>query len=602
MDVARIDNNKWAVGVRGFNDRFNGKLLVQVDGRTVYNPLSSGVYWDAVDYPLEDIERIEIIRGPGASVWGANAVNGVINIITRPAADTQGTLFSGGAGTEERGFGTLRYGGGTRDAAWRAYAKAFTRDHQFSLSGESPDDWSGASGGFRFDRSINERDAVTLQGDLLRSIAQRKDFRPLPIAPFSFVNVEDERTRASNLLTRWSRTLDAAANWSLQMYWDRFDREGGNGFVDLRWDTFDVDFQQQLPLGARQTVTYGVGYRYIDALLGPSARDSGFAVSFAPAGRHTQLVSAFMQDQITLLKDTLKLTIGSKFEHNDHTGFEVQPTARLLWIPTVRHSAWAAVSRAVRTPTLSEDAIGSRQLPSFPPAFGGAPLFARLSDSPDFESEELVAYELGFRTQASDMFSVDTAAFYNDYNKLRVAVPGTVVPGAVPGTFDLPLTFQNRMSAETYGVELAANWRPAEFWRLNATYTLLEMHLHADASLPTGVIASSEAPERQNPQQQLSLHSSWNLPHNVELDLTSRFVDRLTAFTPVVDDYLALDARLAWQPSWNLGGRGIGNLELALVGRNLLDNRHAESGTAPLLSSLLVEIERAIHGTVTIDW
>src|SRR5213593_4240280 len=297
MDVARIDNNKWAISARGFNDRFNGKLLVQVDGRTVYNPLSSGVYWDAVDYPLEDIERIEIIRGPGASVWGANAVNGVINIITKPAKESQGGLISGGGGTEEHGFGAFRSGGRIgNDTYYRVYGVGLSRDKQFALSGDSHDSWWRASGGLRLDWQKSVRDGFTFQGDFGNSVAERKDFRPAAAAPFSITNVENEVTHSGNVLARWSHKNGSDSSWVVQAYWDRFEREGDNGFVDLRFDTFDVDLQHELPLHERQKVIYGAGYRYIDAFLGPSTGDNGFAVSFPPPRRHPQLVSAFVQD------------------------------------------------------------------------------------------------------------------------------------------------------------------------------------------------------------------------------------------------------------------------------------------------------------------
>jgi iron complex outermembrane recepter protein len=588
MDVARIDNNKWAVSARGLNDRFNGKLLVQVDGRTVYNPLSSGVFWDAVDYPLEDIERIEVIRGPGASVWGANAVNGIINIITKSAKETQGGLISGGGGTEEPSFGTFHYGGKIGNHLYyRVYGKGFKRDKQFALSGDSHDDWWGASGGVRLEWQMSERDSVTLQGDFVKDVAQRKDFRPTVAAPFSLTNVENEATHAGNVLARWGHQRGNGSSWTLQAYWDRFERKGNNGFVDLRWDTYDVDFQHQLPLSGRQKIVYGVAYRYIDAFLGPSTGDNGFAVSFPPPHRHPQLFSAFVQDQITLVEDKFSLTLGSKVEHNDFTGFEYQPTVRLLWTPTRRQTVWAAVSRAVRTPTLSEDGIATRQTPSFPPALRGAPLFGRLRNSTDFKSEELLAYELGYRAQATDKFSVDLASFYNVYDNLRVVVPGTATPGAGPGTFDLPLNFQNRMKGETYGVELAATWQLTDWWRLYGTYTFLRMNLHRDA----GLAASAEVAEGQSPQHQVYLRSSWNLPRHVEFDLIGRFVDRLPGFGPVVESYPSLDARLSWRPRRNL--------EFAVVGQNLLDNHHAESGTVPLLKSLLVEIQRSVYGKAT---
>jgi iron complex outermembrane receptor protein len=416
-------------------------------------------------------------------------------------------------------------------------------------------------------------------------------------APFVFTNIETEVTHADNILTRWSHQLDRGSSWTLQAYWDHFDREGDRGFVDLRWDTFDVDFQHHFPLGERQKIIWGLGYRYIDAFLGPSISDGGFGVSFPPTpDRHPQLFSTFVQYQIALVKDQFSLTLGSKFEHNDFTGFEYQPTARVLWTPWTRQSFWAAVSRAVRTPNLSEDGIGTRQLPVFPPALGGAPLFPRLTGSPDFKSEQLLAYELGYRTQATDKLSVDLALFYNDYHNLRVAVSGAVTPGAAPMTFDLPLSFQNRMKGETYGVELSATRQMAHWWRLYGTYTFLKMNLHADPTLPAGTRTSAEAAEGQSPQNQVYLQSSWNLPRDVEFDLMGRFVNRLHGFNPggtgdVIDQYLSLDARF--------GFRLRKNLELSVVGQNLLDNRHPETGTAQFLRSSPVQIQRGVYGKVT---
>jgi len=588
MNVARIDNNKWAVSIRGFNQRFGDKMLVQVDGRTVYNPLFSGVYWDAVDYPLEDIERIEVIRGPGASVWGANAVNGIINIISKSAEDTQGGFMSGGGGTEEQGFGTFRYGGKSgEDLFYRVYGKGFSRDKQFSLSGDSQDGWWSASSGMRVDWQVGASNGVTLQGDITRSVAGRKDLRPLATAPFTFTNIENEVTSAGNVLARWNHRLKDGSSWSLQAYWDRFERKGDKGFVDLQADTIDLDFQHQRPLSKGNKLVYGAGYRDIRAFLGPSNEDRGFAVSFPPPHRHSQLFSVFLQDELTLVEDRFSLTLGSKLEHNSFTGFEFQPTGRLIWTPTKRQTFWAAISRAVRTPNLSEDGIGSRQLPSFPIGLGGAPLFPQLRGSPDFKSEGLLAYELGYRTQASGKVSVDLASFYNVYDDLRVVVPGTPTPGTAPGTFDLPLSFQNRMKGETYGVELAASWQLTEWWRFYGAYTLLKMNLHRDV----GLAASVEAAEDQNPQHQLYLQASWNLPRQLEFDLTGRFVDQLSGFTPVVDRYFSIDARLSWQLRQKL--------EISFAGQNLLDSRHAEFGTAPLLRSLLVEVERGVYGRLT---
>ena len=613
MNVARIDNSRWTIGARGFNARLQDKLLVQVDGRTVYNSLFSGVYWDAVDYPLEDIERIEVVRGPGASVWGANAVNGVINIITKSAKDTQGGLVSGGGGTEEKGFGEFRYGGTAGgNLSYRVYGKGFDRDEQFSQTGDPNDQWWGASGGLRLDWQTSDRDLFTFDASYLRSVASRKDLRPTTDTasvvtiggvtfPNAFLNIEDETTDAAHALARWSRTVNDTSNWALQVYWDHFDREfeaiGGLG----RFDTYDVDFQHQFLLGERHKLVYGLGYRFADTSL-PDIGENGFIVTWLRNDRHTQLFSVFVQDEIALVPDQLQLLLGTKVEHNDFTGWEIQPTGRLLWTPTKRQSLWAAVSRAVRTPNIAEDEIQWNHflpVPLGPPNFPAGSLgFPQLRGNRDFKSEELLAYELGYRAQATETFSVDIALFYHDYDNLRVSAPQAPTSEGLPaGQFALPVQWQNGMEGEVYGVEVGADWRLADWWRLYGAYTYLEMQLHRRAGLP----ASAEAIEGQSPEQQVYLQSSWDLPRRVEFDLIGRFVDRLSGFNTAnpndptapntIGDYFALDARLAWRPRKNL--------ELSLVGQNLLDNHHPESGPTATVRNPLVEIERSVYGKVT---
>ena len=590
MDVARIDGNKWAISARGFNDRFVGKQLVQMDGRTLYNPLTAGVYWDGVDYPLEDIDRIEIIRGPGGSLWGANAVNGVINIITKSAKDTQGGLLSGGGGTEERGFGQFRYGGKVgEDAYFRVYGKGFDREQQFSQGGDTHDGWGSGRGGFRLDWLKQGPNTLTLEGDYFRSVAGRKDVRPTTNAPpFFYNNVENEVTSGSDLLARWSHEVAQDSNWQLEAYWDRFERRATSGIFALDVNTFDLDFQHQLPLGERQKIVYGAGYRLNDLFFQGSTSDNNplvnnaFAVGPALTKRNTQLLSVFVQDQITLVDERLLLTLGSKFEHNDFTGFEYQPSGRLLWTPTPRQSAWFAVSRAVKTPAIIDN---DTQVGLLPGGIGRTN-FVRVLPNSNLSAEELLAFELGYRAQPTDKFFFDLALFYNDYHDLSVPVPGAKIPGSpTAATSTTPLTRDNRMHGETYGVELAANYRLAEWWRLSGAYTFLRMQLHRQAA---GV---SETDEGKSPKHQVHLQSSWNLSRNVEFDLIGRWVDELPGFGPAIPAYFSLDARLAWRPRKNL--------EVEIVGQNLLDNHHPESGSNPLVKAPLVEIQRGVYGKVT---
>ena len=589
MDVARIDNNKWAVGARGFNQRFAGNLLVQIDGRTLYNPIFSGVYWDTVDYPLEDIERIEVIRGPGASVWGANAVNGVINIITKSAKDTMGGRVSGGGGTEEQGFGEFKYGGKASDNLYyRVYGKGFNRDEQFSAQGNSHDGWWDTSAGLRLDWQASDRDAVMFEGGYFHAEAGRLDFRPLATAPFYYTNAEYDVSSGGNVVARWAHTVDEKSNWALQAYWDHVKRNSTHGLLGQRWDTYDIDFQHQFPLGERQTILYGFGYRLLNAVLARSAADNGFDLLWDPSRLTRQVFSAFVQDQIVVVEDTFTLTLGTKLEHNDITGVEVQPTARLLWTPTKKQSVWAAVSRAVRIPSLLEDELRTKTLTT-----PGSPVIVESRGNSDLAAESVLAYELGYRAQVTGQVAFDIATFYNVCHDLIGSRIG-------PTEVDPPITIKpanraNTLQGETEGVEVAANWQPVPWWRLNGAYTFLEMQLHRASGLP----ATAEAAERQSPEQQIHLQSAWDLPGHVEFDLIGRFVDRLQGFNPggvpgvpnTVNGYVTMDARLSWRPRKTL--------EFQVVGQNLLQSHHPEFGTSPTVRSPLVEIQRAVYGKVT---
>jgi iron complex outermembrane receptor protein len=577
IEVARLDANRYAITARGFNGNFANKLLVLMDGRTVYSPLYSGVFWDVQDTLLEDIARIEVIRGPGASLWGANAVNGVINIITKPANETHGGLLTAGVGTEEKGFGGLRYGAALGDTVnYRAYAKYFNRDNAVDLQGDDNyDRLEVARGGGRLDWQASARDAVTFQGDYYDGRVANQGTYPLYDPPYVAEFQDNVPITGGNLLGRWQRTLSSSSDVIVQTYYDRTERPVV--LLSETRDTFDLDFQHRFGVGRRQEILWGAGYRLTQAHL-----VNGPAVMFSDDERQDQLFSFFVQDEIALWPEKLSLLLGSKFEENDYTGFEVQPNARLLWNAHPQHTFWGAVSRAVRTPSQAEhDTILTRYV------FPGTPeTLVRFYGNEDFESEELIAYELGYRYVPEERLSLDLALFYNDYDKLRTAQLGApFLEVGTPPYVVVPLYVDNQMKGHTYGAELALEFRPWQWWRLKGAYTYLKMDLQNYA---TSTDPSSEAAEGEVPRHQVSLLSYLDLPGNWGLDLWGRYVDDLPA--QGISDYFTLDARLSWHPT--------ARLELALVGQNLLEEKHQEYAPE-YIEFTAAEIERSVYVKVT---
>lgn len=589
LHVARIDNNSWAISARGFGSDLTNKLLVQVDGRTLYSPIYSGVYWDTVDYPLEDIERIEVVRGPGASVWGSNAVNGIINIITKAAGDTQGALIEAGIGSEDHGFGTFRYGGksGTK-GFYRVYGKGAEFGQGFS-NVDANDDWRRAQAGFRLDRNPTERSAFTLQGDFFTVDTGRRTVYPGINNPptFTMVDTADDESKGGNLLARWTRNAGESNSWSLQAYYDRFDRRATNRLARTSIETADIDFQRQLTLKDRHRLVYGLGYRLQKILfVGSESVDNSFVFGPARTDVDRDVWSAFVQDDIKI-NDRLGLTLGTKVEHNDYTGAEIQPSGRLLWTPSRSHSAWAAVSRAVRTPSLLENDISISLAPLAP----NLPIFLQLNPNQNLKSEEVVAHELGYRIQATEKLSFDTAVFYNKYKRLMAYNVGALGLGPVPGTLLLPLNFANNLKGHSYGLEMAANWNPSNRLKLTGAYTFTRINLQADSSVPADFRVSQEDAEGQTPRHQLYARASLDLPRRLQLDVTSRLVGPLKRSMPSVPGYVAVDARLAWKKNEKM--------EIAIVGQNLFDSHHLEYGNGMTGS---VEIQRAVYGSVTYRW
>jgi len=584
IQVARIDANKWAIGSRGFGSRFTNKLLVLMDGRTIYSPLYSGVFWDTQDTVLEDIDRIEVIRGPGAAMWGANAVNGVINIITKKASETQGTLITAGAGSEERVFNTVRYGGKMNDNGYyRLYGKYLNRDNSPERDGtEGSDEWDAKRAGVRLDWN----DSFTIIGDIFKGDAGGRINSVTFTPPYSQIIEDEIENNGGNILLRWDKLISDTSDFSAQFYYDRL--EYNFSLLGTKIDTYDFDIQHRFSLGERQEIIWGLGYRYIQDDIENSA-----TLSLTPDNDEYNLISGFIQDEISFLDKTLRLIIGSKFEHNDFTGFEIQPNMRILWSPKDRYSVWAAVSRAVRTPNSVEHGlkIDNAVMPpgSLLPGWPGAGV-VRILGNTDFDSEDLIAYECGFRTWFMDTLSIDVAGYYNVYNNLRnqTADAQFVDTSFSPPVLILPFKNNNNMNGETYGIELAADYRPFEWWKLKAAYTFLQIQLHSDDFLTLGMEQSEEG---SSPRNQISLRSTMDLMKNFELDLFGRYVDSLAWQN--VDSYITMDARLAWRPSKEL--------EVAVVGQNLFDKSHPEF-EPQFLQTIPTEAERGVYFKVTLSF
>lgn len=550
IHVARFDSRTWAISSRGLNSQTANKLLVLIDGRSVYTPLFSGVFWDVQSYLIRDIDRIEVIRGPGGAVWGSNAVNGVVNVVTKSAAETQGGLAVAGAGTEHRGFGALRWGGAIDDAGplgsghYRIYGSFENRDGLVFPDGrDAMDDFGFGQGGFRADFAPDADTRVTFQGDLYQG-------------EIGHSTLADTDVDGGNLGVRWDRTLSERSEVQVNSYYDRTYRKVPAQFEETR-DTFDLEAQHHWRAG-RHDLVWGGAYRSSsDEVVDSPVFD------WEPNRQTVWIASLFVQDQITLAPDW-RLILGTRVEDQSTMDLEVQPSVRLAWAPRQDELVWAAVSRAVRAPTRIDRDV---RVPGEPPFV--------VVGSRDFEPEEVIAYELGYRYRPRPNLLVAANAFYNEYDDLRSQEPTPDAPGG------LPRVLGNRLEAETYGLELTGrvDLSPRVHLFTGLTWLETDLHLEPGSGDPTGGASESNDPDFHG-----FLRFDVDLARDVALGATLRHVESLPA--PYVPAYTELDLRLGWRPT--------DRLELAVVGQNLLDDQHPEFGN-PLSRE---EIERGVYGEV----
>ena len=582
VEVGRIDSSRWAITIRGFNGRFANKLLVMIDGRTVYNSQFSGVYWEIQDLFLPDIERIEVIRGPGGSLWGANAVNGVINIITKNTKDTQDGLVSLTAGSQERAIAGIRYGGNLGDDAhYRVYGQFTERDGLVTTDGhDAGDHWNIGSGGFRLDWTPSAIDTIAVQGNYYNGNFKQNYELPALDSPYSERQLASVNATGGSLQARWEHRYSATSAMGLQAYYQYSDRNDPLYIANAQ--TLDLDFQHNFALTDRQEIVWGFGYRRNSDQFTDTAISS-----VDPNDAATNLFSAFIQDQVDLIAERLRFTAGLKVEHNDFSGWEWQPSLRMLWTPQPDHRWWAAISRSVRTPSRGEEDVQVNLFVLPPsPLTGNLPTLFTIYGNSNLDAESVVSYEIGYRSQLAERFSVDATAFYNTYDNLIATVPTAPFPvvGAVPSYLIIPIELQNAASGYDTGFELAADWRPTQDWRLQLGYT----YLYQDTTW--------EGTRVFNPNgnlNQVSLFSSWNLSHDLELDIWWRYVNQNGSVRTLsssgnvkIDPYSSLNLRLGWRPRKDL--------ELSLVGANLFNAAHLE--TVQEAYTFPVEVELSVYG------
>ena len=560
VTVCKVNGHEWNVSIRGFNDLFSNKLLVMVDGRSVYNALFSGVFWSYVDMPMDNIERIEVIRGPGGTLWGNNAVNGVINIITKNSGKTQGTYVTSGGGSQHQHISVVRQGGMVgENAKYNIWGKF--REDGSELSLEGPNGYHQGRGGFRVDWNPggSKNDLVTTQGNFFGGE--------------ECIMGQYFGTQESSLQARWEHKIDEESDWALQTYYDQIWRDDPAFSATL--NTFSVDFQHRFPVGKRHELIWGTEFLRVQNYLGDT---SDARIGLSPSARLLDNFSWFLQDEIEVIEDKFNVTIGTKLAKNCYTGFEYQPSIRGLWQFDDRHVMWGAVSRAVRTPSLVDDS-GSMAQPTMP----GGPVLLFLSNR-DLKSEDVIAYELGYRTQVSKNFAWDLALFCNVYDNLVYCKQET--PYVDPPYTYIPYKLENGGRGEAYGFEWTMQWEATKNWTLAGSYSYLFHQDYYDVA-PGEDFYFAEGNEAYDPKNQIRLQSYWSFAPNWQLDAFVRHVDPVAVG---FSNYTTMDLRLGWSPTKNL--------MFSVVGQNLFDRYHSETVDYSF-RGYSTQIARAVFAKVT---
>ena len=559
VEVAQVDANRWAISIRGFSASYSDKVLVLIDGRSVYLDSFSGVLWDELDVPLDDIDRIEVIRGPGGTVWGANAANGVINIITKDSRRTHGALISAGGGTSTAADSLVQYGGAIGSSgSYRAFGHYFDVNNFEKAPGQPAADGSHSShGGFRTDWDLSRKDTLTVQGDVMRNAEGESTSVVFPAIPLQAVVNEPVTNNVNDILARWEHTMAGGSQTSLQVYYNGEDRFGDGG-TRQNYNTADVDFEHHLSIGERQDVVWGLDYRFNDVTVHDLLP---YSEQFQPNHRADNLGSVFLQDQIALTR-SFSLTIGSKFEHNAYTGFEYEPSLQAVWTPSSRSTVWASAARAIRQPSLGD--YGAQLDYEVVPLGGGSSAIVTLFGDLHPKSEQLRDFEAGYRRQITRRASVDLAAFVSYYQDLRTIEPGNPFVAYFSGTprLIIPEYFSFDGHGRTYGGEAFVNWDAAGRLRISSGYSFLNMATQPYASSPASTAMST--PAGDSPRNQFQVRAHLGLRHNLSWDGSVAYTSPLTN----VPAYTRVDSRLGWKAGEHL--------EFSLVGQNLTSRLHTE--------------------------